>query len=403
MSYFEQFKDDPVSQDAFGRKRVSGTGQRLDVEFLYDKQIEYFDEQLNNGTATHNGNPRDVTLALSDGNNGSYAKLSSYPVPYTPGNGGLVEITGILDLAAIGSGTAEVFLRSNISGTPTDLNTNVQSTWSSQSSGVDWTDSHIFAIDFQSLKVGRIRFAMVVDGETQVVSTIENDNLRNSGYWQMANLPVYYHLYTDSGTTYMEIGYGDANNAVGFRYYFAANASATMKAICCTVKSEGGPDLLDMPGIPRCTDMGETVKTVSNSVVPLISIRPKSTFQSFPNLVLSIPTYMTVQTDNPIRLIGLIGTTLSAGTTTFSDVDTNNSVMEVNTGATAYTGGREIMVEYISSNGKNTSGGDKALLGKTVMWDRQDDTETGIFTLAAIRTTATDADVLVSINWEEIK
>ena len=74
MSYFEQFRDDPVSQDAFGRKRVSGTGQRLDVEFLYDKQIEYFDEQLNNGTATHNGNPRDVTLALSDGNNGSYAK-----------------------------------------------------------------------------------------------------------------------------------------------------------------------------------------------------------------------------------------------------------------------------------------------------------------------------------------
>ena len=61
------------------------------------------------------------------------------------------------------------------------------------------------------------------------------------------------------------------------------------------------------------------------------------------------------------------------------------------------------MVEYISSNGKNTSGGDKALLGKTVMWDRQDDTETGIFTLAAIRTTATDADVLVSINGEEIK
>jgi hypothetical protein len=41
-----------MSYDAFGRLRTSGTGQRLDVEFIYDKQDEFFDEITNAGTVT---------------------------------------------------------------------------------------------------------------------------------------------------------------------------------------------------------------------------------------------------------------------------------------------------------------------------------------------------------------
>jgi hypothetical protein len=43
-----------VGVDAFGRQRVSDTGQRLDVEFLYDKQRNFFDEITSNGTVTFN-------------------------------------------------------------------------------------------------------------------------------------------------------------------------------------------------------------------------------------------------------------------------------------------------------------------------------------------------------------
>lgn len=72
--------------DGFGRVRTSGTGQRLDVEFIYDKQPDFFDEITNNGTVTHNGNSRDLTLALLDADAGSFATMRSHPVPYTPGN-----------------------------------------------------------------------------------------------------------------------------------------------------------------------------------------------------------------------------------------------------------------------------------------------------------------------------
>ena len=40
---------DSASLDAFGRVRTSGPGQRLDVEFLYDLQDEFFDAVTNNG------------------------------------------------------------------------------------------------------------------------------------------------------------------------------------------------------------------------------------------------------------------------------------------------------------------------------------------------------------------
>ena len=124
-------------RDAFGRLRVSGTGNRLDVEFLYDKQPNYFDETTNNGTVTHNANSRDITLSLGDANNGSFAKMASYPVPYTPGNSQLVEITGVLDNAALGGGTAEVFLRSSVSGSAV-TKTVTQSKWAEFKSGIEW-------------------------------------------------------------------------------------------------------------------------------------------------------------------------------------------------------------------------------------------------------------------------
>ena len=226
--HYPVYLSPPESYDAFGRLRTAGVGNRLDVEFLYNKQPDFFDEVTNNGTVTHNANTRDLTFSLSDANNGSYAWMSSHPVPYTPGNSQLIDITGVLDLAGIGGGTAQFFLRSKISGSVVETVTD-QADWDALTSGVDWTTAHIFAIDFQSLKVGKIRFAMNSAGRTYVVGSIANDNLRDSGYWQLATLPAYYKLYNDATYTYMELGYGNEENAVGFRYRITANASATMK------------------------------------------------------------------------------------------------------------------------------------------------------------------------------
>lgn len=396
----------PAALDAFGRQRVSGTGQRLDVEFLYDKQINYFDEITTNGTVTHNADTRDLTLALTDAANGSSAQMASFPVPYTPGNSQLIDITGVLDLAALGGGTAEVFLRSSVTGAVTE-NVVPQSSWValSTSADVDWATSHIFAIDFQSLKVGRVRYGLVQNGVFCGVTEINNDNLTDSGYWQIPNLPLYWRLYTAGGFTYAECGYGDSANGVGFRYKIPANANATMKAICGTVKSEGGLDLENIQGVARAINNGVTPVTVSTTRRPVLSIRPKATFQSLANLILAIPRLWGMQITEAVRIDIILGGTLTGAS--WADVDTANSAVEFDVAATVITGGIVVYSEYryATTSGpaaaRNVSVG-PGLLGKAALWNRLG-AETGSLTVAAVRTGGTDAVCLASLQWDEVR
>jgi len=405
------YKPDQSQYDAFGRQRVSGTGQRLDVEFIYDKSEEYFDEMTNGGSAsvTHNANGRDLTLLAGATTSGHYAWMSSYPVPYTPGNSQFINMTGVLDLAGIGGGLAQVFLRSKVTGSVVEEVID-QNNWTDTVSGVDWSKSQLFEIDFQSLKVGEIRFCLGRGGNQTTVAQIDNDNEIDSGYWQTPNLPVYWKIYNDATYTYMELGYGTDDNAVGFRYRIAANASATMKAICCTVKSEGGLNLRDMGGIPKTIDRGITVKTVSTTLVPVISIRSKATFNSFENLMLAIPSSIFIQADESIRYAIIYDCSLTNAS--WNDVDGGiaESCMEFDVAATAFTNGHEVHSGYVygsSTGAKGTidagAGGEHGVLGKTVLWNRQNGSETGILTIAAIKSGVTDSDVLAGFRWEEIR
>ena len=391
---------DSVDVDAFGRLRVSDPSNRMDIEFIYDKQNEIVDEVVGgSGTATHVANTRGVTLANGGATTGDYAGLYTYDVPYTPGNSQLVEITGALDFADIGSGTAQIFLRTKVSGSVIETVTD-QTSWSINTvSDVDWSLTHIFAIDFQSLKVGRIRFAMVREGIIIPVHTITNDNVRNTGYWQLANHPVYWRVYNDATYTYLEVGYGDTDNAVGFRYRIAVNGSATMSAICGTVKSEGSFVLTEMPGYPRSISNGTTTKTVSTTLLPLLSIRPRSTFNSITNKGLALPLSFSIQTDNPIRLVIYHDNTLTGAS--WSNVDTTQSFMEYDVTASALTNGHVVFTDYIAT-AKNTPSGAGGILGRVPLWYRRG-TESGILTIAAIRTSGTDATVLASLNWKEIR
>ena len=144
--------------------------------------------------------------------------------------------------------------------------------------------------------------------------------------------------------TYMEMGYGDDNNAVGFRYRITANASATMRAICCTVKSEGGLSLRNTAGIAQSANMGTSTTTVSTTLIPLLSIRSKSTFNSLTNLAIALPKSFSIQTDNPIRLAVIQYGTLTGAS--WGDVDSTYSTLEFDTSATAVTGGTETYRVY---------------------------------------------------------
>ena len=386
--------------DAFGRLRTSNTAQRLDVEFIYDKQPEIVDEvTVSGGTVTHNANSRDLTLAINNTTTATEASMFSYDVPYTAGNSQLIALTGTINEANIAGGVAQIFVRSKVSGSVVETVTD-QTSWNKDTvSDADWTNSQIFEIDFQSLKVGRIRFYLNRSGVAVPVHEIINDNIRPEAYWQLPHLPLTWRIYNDATYTYCEIGYGDADNGIGFRYRVAKNAGAELRAICGTVKSEGGLDLENLTGYNRVADSDVTAKSVATTLIPLLSIRPRTTFNSLNNRALVIPQSITISTDNPIKIVVVHNNTLTSAS--WSDVDTNESVIEFDTAATAFSGGHNLLSDYVSSD-KNKSLSTKTLLGRSLLWNRRG-TESGILTIAAIRTGTTTANVLTSINWKEIR
>lgn len=403
MSYFTNVKtreQDTLDLDAFGRKRMSSTAQRFDVEFIYNKQPLIVDEvTATGGTVTHNANSRDLTLAINNTTTGTKAEMySHYDIPYTAGNSQLIEITGALNNSNIANGNVEIFLRSSISGTPVTT-TYAQNTWNRNTvSDTDWTFSQIFFMDFQSLKVGRIRFALVKNGTPVLVHEIHNDNIRASGYWQTPNLPLSWRIYNDATNTYCEIGYGDENNGIGFRFVVTKNASATLRAICGTVKSEGGQDLLDMAGYPFAISNRTTPITVSTTLIPILSIRLKSTFNSITNRGLIIPLGFSLETDNPVNYRIFYRPTLN--TPSWQSVD-DESLVEYDVSSTTVTGGF-IVEDDIVSTSRNVPIGEASLLGRTILSQGRTGVS-DILTICAIRVSTTNATVVASLKWKEIR
>lgn len=385
---------------AFGQLAVANDGNRADIEFIYDKQPELVDELTSgSGSATHNANARDVVLAVGDVDANDLAALYSYDVPYTPGNGQKIEITGTLDAAGLGTGAAFLFFRSNVTGSVVETAV-AQSAWSLNTvSNQDWSKSFIFAPDFQSLKVGTIRFAMVRGGQAVPIHQIDNDNVRATGYWQLPSLPFFWRIYNDATYTYSEMGYGDTSNAIGIRYRMPVNASATMRAICATVKSQGGAGLFDIPGYQRSIDNGTTVKTVSTSLVPVLSIRSAATLNSIANRGLCIPTGYSIAANNPLRYVVLYRPSLTGAS--WTAVNATYSAVEYDVSASAVSGGIVIDSDYFST-GRNSASKDGGLLGRTLLRLTRTGTS-DILTIAAIRTSSSDADTLAALKWKELR
>lgn len=392
---------DSLALTEFGELRSANPGNRADVEFINDLQPLIVDDISNGaGAATHQSNSRDVVLSVGASGAGVAGGLRlHYNVPYTPGSGQEIDITGVLDNAGLGGGTAQVFLRSTVTGSTT-VETIDQSEWVSPPSDLDWSKSQIFRISFQSLKVGRIQFSIARNGELNKVAEINNDNERATGFWQYPSLPPYWKISNDSGNTIAEIGYGDEFNGVGFRYVFnGIQTTATARAICATVKSQGGLPLFELPGFPFAITSGNTAKTVSTSLIPVVSIQVASAINSIVNGGLYIPEAFSLQTNNPIRYQILYRPTLTNAS--FSAVDATYSGMNYDTAATAITGGIVIDEDYISS-GNNRVIGEEGLLGRTIMSLGYNGTS-DIITIAAIRTGSSDATVYGKIGWKEIR
>src|SRR5512143_219193 len=394
--------DDTPSLDAFSRLRTSHPAFRFDGQFTYQFNTDTWDNSSTSGSIAYDATNRLVTLANDAGTNVSVLQ-SHYHSPYTPGrsqlafmtfNMKLAPATGITKRVGYFDGNNGIFLEwdsvngisVNIASNSTNGNQQVtQANWNmdklngSGPSGItlDLTKVQIFFVSFQALYVGRVICGFDIDGRLVPVHQFTHANKVAYPYTQQASQPVRYEV---RGT-----------NSTG----------ANMDCICASVISEGGEELLSLPG--RAFSVNITTGTSVSTRLPMLTVRPKQVINGVRNQALMVPQQITVNSSTNPCLVELVrnGTTTP---NTFVNVDNTNSMAEYSESPTSITGGQTV---YSAMCGKDQAitlpiNGDVIgrLIGaySHVLPANPADT----FTIAVTSLNA-NATVTVGFNWKEIR
>jgi hypothetical protein len=388
--------------DAFGRLRVSQPYTLFDSQNRYAADNQFDVSTTGTGTTSFLSNEAAVKMEVTGAGVGSVLRQSYRSFPYQPGKGLLVLATFVMDSSQslnltqrVGyyndqngvffqriDGVYSFVLRSYVTGSVSDARTVNQDDWNGDkldgtgASGytLDPSKAQILWMDFEWLGVGSVRCGFIINGEYIVCHTFNNANEITNVYMTTAILPVRYEISTSSAL------------------------AASMKAICCSVVSEGGFEQTSIDHVARRTTV---LGTIGTTFLPLVSIRLASGRTGavvLPNRVQALPT--TSQNYE----IALIKNPTLTGATWAATVPSDSNV-EFDVAATATTGGTIVQSDYLASN---TAGGTSSTsFPNDYNWDLQLGASiagvSDIFTVA-IRTVsgATTGDALGSISFFDL-
>lgn len=352
------FFGDNASTDAFGRLRTSDPYILYDHQFQYSKGDLFWNEKITGGaTSTHVASESSISLSVTNTNDEIIRQSKKY-VRYVPGKSQLIFFTFVLGagddnvrkragyfddnngiyLENIGNSLKWV-IRSKTDGS-VSVNEASQADWNIERfSNIDITKAQIAVIDVEWLGVGRVRVGFVVDGKIIYVHEFLHANNLSKVYMTTANLPIRYEIKRTSGT-----------------------GAASLKQICCSVSSEGG---YEKRGLSFSASNGTSGYTLS-ARRPILSIRPKTTFNSIENRILVEPKNIELlATANPIFYEVIYNGTLGGGS--FSGVS-SNSCVEYDVSATGITGGTVIRTGYVGAGvGQSAQVQSPDLLNKIVL------------------------------------
>lgn len=269
---------DGAQLDSFGRLRVSTPTTLFDDKRRYGKGTTIWSEVLQgSATSVHNADTASIDMTVTT--TGDVAvRQTRQRYKYQAGKGQLIDMTGILYPQAgtkkqIGyfqcatTGTHQphdgicfesvddvVYLVIYNNGT---RDAYPQNEWSidildgTGPSGiiVDWSKAHIFAIDFQWLGVGRVRYGLNINGIGLFVHEVNHANLVDNVYMRSGTQPLCYRIESTGG-------------------------AGSLKQICSTVQSQGGSE---PTGIVAALDADGIIFTVGTAPQLLLAFRLKST------------------------------------------------------------------------------------------------------------------------------
>ena len=323
------------SADAFSRLRVSNPTHLYDSNFVYTLNT-LTQEQItaeSGATITHDATNSCALMTFSSTPTGGKAYMQSYEnFRYQSGRSHLIFMTfnfiepktNVLKFVGYGNRSNGIFLEQSgstiqfkiYSNTDQASETVAKTAWNLDtmdgygSSGVnlDFTKAQIVVIDLQWLGVGRVRVGFDVGGSVIYAHEFNHANTTTVPYMKTASLPISAGM-TCTGTV-----------------------STTMRFICSSIISEGGEKDVDAINFSQSTP---SVSASSGARTHLISLRPKTTFNSVTNRVTMVPTHveLLVTGNYPVKYELCIGDVIT-GTTTFADVNTAHSAIEYNTAGT---------------------------------------------------------------------
>lgn len=396
---------DGPHQDAFGRLRVSEPYNLIDTQFQYNLQPLVWDSTSltsATGSVTHLPNQSSAELSLGTTSGHRTVLQTKQYLRYQPGKSQLTLMTGVL-----GSGVSNltkrigyyddndgIFFGKDSTGTlvcrrtsttgSVVNNTVYQTSWNldvmdgtgsiSNPSGVllDTTKTQIFVIDLQWLSVGRVRVGFEIGGEIIYVHEFLNANVLTVPYMKTANLPLRYEMVNTGATA----------------------GTNTMQAICSTVMSEGGRQA---SGVIVSANTGISgIAGVGTTGAPIISIRPKSTFNSITNRGIIRPIHIDALSSGDLLWELYYNPTLTGSP---SWVSANaNSIVEYDISATGWSGGL-----LVASGFKGTGSGivqSDFDLERVVLSLDAAGTTADIFTLV-VKSISGSINVKGAINWRE--
>ena len=411
MSHIQNVKtrqQDTGDIDAFGRARVSQPFNTFDMQFTYDLEPLFFEEtNTGSGDVTHIANSSAARLTTGGTTSGDGTKFQTGEYfRYQPGKSNFVVWTCILGSKTsnvrkrIGlfddenglffeqdGSNLKVVRRTKTSGSIVDNAVN-QSSWNldilngSGTSGItlDESKDNIYVIDFQWLGAGRIRYGFDFGGQITYVHEIKFANTEAVPFFVTGDLPFRAEIFntaTAAGTT-------------------------TYDLTCMAILSEGGFNPLGIPGSTQNTVLRNV--TTGNDPLPIISIRPRTTFSSITYRGVIIPKAFEVMSeDASIRYEIVLNGSLTGAS--FADVDTTNSGVQVDVAATAITGGLIIDSGFLTGARDKTESGHigEDIMNKLFLSNDAAGTTTDILTISVsiINSAGTASDCGGSFSWKE--
>jgi len=408
MTYFPriaiEYADTPAI-DAFNRLRTSSPESVFDSQFTYNlNPLVYEAVTANSGaTVTHDASNRMAVMGFSGTTTGGKAFMQTYDAfRYQPGKSQLIYIsfnflstsTNTLKFAGYSDGSNGIEFQQSgstlqftlLSDTSLGDETIEQTNWNldkldgTGSSGVtlDITKTNILVIDMQALYAGRVRIGFDIDGIIIYAHEFTHSNTSAYPFIQSANLPIRAGM-TCTGTV-----------------------TTTMNFICSSVISEGGAEEVSA----RIFTTEGTVTAGSGARTHVLSVRPKTTFNSITNRIKfdldSINILVTGA--NPVFWELCIGQAIS-GTTTFGDVNATYSGFEFNTlGTISGSPTLVIAAGYTQAGGANGGQISRNLISRYPITLDAAGAVRALGTLSLIATGITGTSAMRgSIGWKEIR